>query len=109
MMGKGRAMLILTLILSNIAWLVFHLATRLDHGVTLTYQEASLAQSNKMLEQVLVIANHNLIGKSLGAVKDELSIDNDGHEAFVKGRCLYANGLCLEFDQNDIIVSVGPE
>ncbi|MDB9744266.1 hypothetical protein OAA91_01925 [Fibrobacterales bacterium] len=94
------------LILSNLFWLTNYAYTSIDHGVTISYQNASIETSSKMLEQALIIANQKVVGKSLSLVQSSLTLDVYGLEPFIKDGCLNAGGLCLKIGENNHISEV---
>lgn len=101
-MSRSKILLAL-LIVSNLGWFVAHLVTQLDIGLTVTYHEASLDTSQKMLDQAIIIANENLIGVPLADAMDKLGQDTYGLDPFINEGCLYAGGLCLEINSNGVI------
>jgi hypothetical protein len=108
-MKRSTIILSLILILSNIGWVLFGAYTVIDCGITQTYQSASMESTLKMLDQSIVVANLNLVGKNLSEVKQLLPIDSYGLEPFEKEGCLYAGGLCLVVNSNQIIETIRTE
>ena len=107
-MSKTKILLVL-LTVSNLGWLVAYLVAQLDHGLTLTYHEASFDTSQKILDQAIIVANKNLVGVPLADAVEKLGQDTYGLEPFVKEGCLYAGGLCLEINSNEVIGGVRAE
>ncbi len=80
----------------------------IDCGITQTYHDASEELSTKMLQQSVVIANMNVIGKPLSEVQKLLPKDVDGLEPFIKENegCFYAGQVCIKYDQKKKVVGV---
>lgn len=97
------------LLLSNLGWVVAYSMQSLDHGITQSYQSASFDTLDRMLDQALVVANFNLVGKPLSEVQSTIEKDSYGSAPFIKEGCLYAGGLCLEIGTDSRIVKVRTE
>lgn len=108
-MRRNTKILTLIIFLSNIGWLVAYSGQSIDHGITLTYQDASFDTVDKMLDQALVVANGNLVGKPLSEVKAAIKTDSYGLQPFIKEGCMYAGGLCLEIGPDSTIAKVRTE
>lgn len=102
-MKKSTIILSLAFVFSNIGWVLLGMYTVIDCGVTKTYQDASMESTLKMLDQSIVVANLNLVGKNLGEVKELLPKDSYGLTPFEKEGCLYAGGLCLVVNADQVI------
>ncbi|WP_108946439.1 hypothetical protein [Shewanella halifaxensis] len=105
-MRKGTVILLVLLITSNLLWLVNLVYTRIDHAVTLTYHDASYQRNQRMLQKLVVVANNNLVGDTLTRAEGILAEQSNATKPFIKEACLIAGGLCLKFDQNELIVAV---
>lgn len=108
-MNRNTKILTAILVLSNLGWIGAYINQSVDHGLTITYQDASYETVSKMLEQALVVANENLVGEPLSEVEALIKTDSYGSEPFIKEGCLYAGGLCLEISEDSKISKVRAE
>ena len=104
-MRKTTALMI-TLILSHIAWFGAWLYRSLDMGVTIAYQQDRIDTTASSLQQALSLAQHNLIGKSAEDAKREIPRDLHDAEPYVKEGCLYYGQICLELNQDQVITEI---
>ena len=95
-------LLLITLLASNLFWF-FQL---LDAGVTATYQDASYEAMRKDFQQLLILSNRNVIGKSAEEIVRLIGKDVYGSEPFVKDGCLVVSQMCLRLDSNNHVISI---
>ena len=103
---KKTTALTIALIISNIAWSGAWFYTSIDKGVTIAYQQDSIASHERSLEQVLSLAKYNLIGKIVEYAKTIAPINVDGLEPFVKEGCLNYGQICLKLNQHQVITEI---
>ena len=103
---KKTSALTIALIISNIAWSGAWLYKWIDKGVSIAYQQDSIASTERSLEQVLSLAKHNLIGKTVEYAKTIAPIAVDDLEPFVKEGCLNYGQICLKLDQHQVITEI---
>ena len=103
---KKTTALTIALIISNIAWFGAWFYTSIDKGVTIAYQQDSIASHERSLKQLLSLAKHNLIGKTVEYAKTVAPINVDDLEPFVKEGCLNYAQVCLKFDQHQVITEI---
>lgn len=103
---RNKVTLLSLFIFSNLLWICVVLYLYAHYSVAYTYQDITIQKTKGMLAQSLIIANKNLIGKSVSEVKSEIVNDVYGKKPFIKGGCLYASFLCLKIGSNSTIISV---
>ncbi|MDD1793920.1 hypothetical protein LRP50_12320 [Enterovibrio sp. ZSDZ42] len=98
--------LIVTLIITNVLWLFVFVHSAINHGVTMTYHNASYEYTIDALNQAIIVANENLVGKSINEVRDIIKLDVTGSKPFVKEGCLYISQLCLKLNDEQVVYQV---
>ena len=93
------SILSILLLLTNVFWFY----QSLDNGVSLTYMEASLETQTKISEQLFVLTNAQLIGKSVNEANNIVPLDTYGSRPFIKDDCLYYGSVCLIVGTNGTI------
>ena len=93
------SILSISLLITNFFWLY----QSLNNGVSLTYLEASLETQTKISEQLFVLTNAQLIGKSINEVNKIVPLDIYGSPPFIKDDCLYYGSVCLIIGTNGTI------
>lgn len=102
-MNKGAiSILSILLLLTNVFWLY----QSLDNGLSLTYMEASQETQTKISEQLFVLTNAQLIGKSVNEVDNIVPLDIYGSRPFIKEDCVYYGSVCLIVGTNGTIQGV---
>jgi hypothetical protein len=100
-----KTLLIGALVLSNAFWIY----RMFDNGVSLTYMEASFESAEQAREQTEVLANLSVVGRTADDVVALLSTDIHGLEPFEKEGCLYYGWVCLQLNEQRVIVAVGKD
>lgn len=103
---KKTILLITLLIVSNFLGLCVFIYSGIDHGVTMAYHNDSYKHTSQALEQAIVIANGNVIGKNIAQVRSLVGKGVSGIEPFIKEGCFYTSGLCLKINEDQIVDNV---
>lgn len=78
-----------------------------DSSVTLMYVEASVESMAMDRQQTVVLANLNVVGRSVDDVIELLGTDINGHRPFEKEGCLFYSQVCLQLNDQRVVVAVG--
>ena len=95
--------LVVALVVSNAYWIY----KTFDNAVTLTYVEASGESTEMDRQQTVVLANLNVVGRTVDDVIGLLGTDINGLKPFEKEGCLYYSQVCLQLNDQRVVVAVG--
>ena len=95
---------VITLVILLLGTNTYWLYTAIDTGVTITYREASFDATAKGYEQVIRLANLNLLGMSADEAILKIGLDSYGSEPFEKEGCVYAAQVCVILDEDRKVV-----